>query len=149
MSKVVFFKPNSKATGAFASFSVKVEKDKPAEVFLTINKQVSWDDNTKKGSFKTDNPDDFISVKLNNVELASMIRAIDDIESFSTVHVFNENKTSIMFQGYLFGNPQKKAYGLSISKGDNKFKISFSPSEAYVLRRFLDNAIDTIAYNAP
>lgn len=135
MKNISFYKPNPKVTGCAASFSFK-----NGECYMNMAKQVGWDTNTKKGSFKSDNAADKLAIKFNQFELGSIIRTILYGEDFSTVHMFEKVSTSITIKQYTKKN-NDKAIGISISKNKQRYNISLDMNEATVLWVFCQNVI--------
>ena len=77
-----FYKPNRSNAGTALSFNVappkENTKDASPDLYVSFVKQASWNDETKKGSFSENakNPEKTASLKLNETEAASIIRAI-------------------------------------------------------------------------
>lgn len=140
-----FYKPNKSNTGTALSFNVsKTEAtDKEPQslnLYVSFVKQAGWNDETKKGSFSENakNPEKTAALKLNQVEAASMIRAVRQSAKFSTVHSYQGSTTSIMFGPYVKKSGDN-AFSFSIKKGEQSFLIGFELGEAELIAQYLEN----------
>lgn len=135
-----FFKPNPKSTGALIQFRTAFsEKSESYETYFTIVKQVSWDSERKVGSFKSEDKDNSVAIKVNLIELGSFIYSIRNNESYSTVHKSSEGMTSIKFGPFTRGD--SSMFGFSISKSKQKYSVSLTMQEAEVFNIFCQNAV--------
>ena len=146
MGRVSFYKPNSKNTGAAFSANFKGN-----ELYFNIVKQASWNEASRRASFKENvkNPQKSLSVKLNTTEAANIIYAIDTKGKYSTYHKSKSQNLNINFE--LMVDKQtnaEKGYSLRILKedlGNSVDKISFSMgfyfAEAVILRSYLEEFI--------
>jgi len=125
-----FYKPNKSNTGTALSFNVAPPKDQTKgetpDLYVSFVKQAGWNDETKKGSL------------LNQVEAASMIRAVRESAKFSTVHAYQGSTTSIMFGPYVKKSGDN-AFSFSIKKGEQSFLIGFELGEAELVAQYLEN----------
>jgi len=139
MNRLTFYKPNPKNTGGAAQFNISDKN----EVYVTLTRQVSWDDEKKKGTFKSENPLNSVSLKLTIFELGAIAHAITTKTTFSTVHMFQGGSTSISFKPYTKKNGEM-AFGFSVIKNKEKYGIGIELSEAYVVQKFCDIAIEKV-----
>lgn len=143
MNSVSFYKPNSKNTGSAAQFNYGL-KSGDFSLYISIIKQASWDDQTKRGSFTENakNPDKNKTVKLNITEAAAIIRVIsEESNKWTTVHKTSTAITSLTFSPYI-KDGTKLGYGFSISEKDkNSFMLSLTSDEGKVLEIFLTKYI--------
>lgn len=139
-----FYKPNKSNMGTALSFNVAPPKDQAKEatpdLYVSFVKQASWNEETKKGSFSENakNPEKTASLKLNETEAASMIRAVRSSAKFSTVHVYQGSTTSIVFGPYVKKSGDN-AFSFSIKKGELSFLIGFELGEAELIAQYLEN----------
>ena len=137
--KLNFYKPNRSGTGIAASFNVGLaKKEEEPALFMNFVRQFSWNNETNQGSFKENakDPQKTLSIKLNQIEAASLIRAIRNSTEFSTVHTYGDSTTSIKFGPY-----QKKngvdAFSMSVSRNGDKFGLGLELGEAELLSQYL------------
>lgn len=142
MNRLTFYKPNPRNTGGAAQFNISQDKDK-IEIYANLTRQVSWDDTTKKGTFKSEDPNNSVALKLNIFELGAIAHAITTNTAFSTVHMFQGGSTSIAFKPYTKKNGET-AFGFSVIKNKEKYGIGIELSEAYVIKKFCDIAIEKV-----
>jgi len=151
MARLNLYKPNSKNTGA--SFSANF---KGPDLFFTIVKQASWNDQLRKASFKENakHPQKSLAVKINPIEAANIIFAIDTKGKYSTYHKSKNQNLNINFEIMMDKQTNtEKGYYLRILKedtGNSVDKISFAMgfyfAEAVVLKAFLDEFIRSSFY---
>jgi hypothetical protein len=136
-----FYKPNRSNTGTAVSFNtVDKKEEKGVDLYVSFIKQAGWNDQTKKGSFSENakNPEKTASLKFNEAEAASIIRAVRLGSKFSTVHAFQGSTTSIMFGPYQKKNGDA-ALSFSIKKGEQSFLIGFELGEGELIAQYLEN----------
>lgn len=140
-----FYKPNKSNTGTALSFNVvsRQTKETPEnglDLYVSFVKQASWNESTRKGSFSENakNPEKTASLKLNETEAATIIRAVRLGTKFSTVHAYQGSTTSIMFGPYQKKNGDN-AFSFSIKKGEQSFLIGFELGEGELIAQFLEN----------
>ena len=136
-----FYKPNRSNTGTAVSFNtVDKKEEKGIDLYVSFIKQAGWNDQTKKGSFSENakNPEKTASLKFNEAEAASIIRAVRLGSKFSTVHAFQGSTTSIMFGPYQKKNGDA-ALSFSIKKGEQSFLIGFELGEAELIAQYMEN----------
>jgi hypothetical protein len=144
MKSIVFYKPNPRNSGCAASLSCGVNtRNQKIEFYLNMVKQVSWNAAERKGSFKSEDPNNKIALKFNITELGSLCYTIATGNDFSTVHRSESGMTSIKFAPYMKGD--KRAFGLSVSRNKNKFSIGFEENEAVVIDEFCRQSIRDIS----
>jgi hypothetical protein len=145
------YKPNSKNTGCAMSFSFAKSRGKYA-FYANAIKQFSWDTQKKTGSFSQNskNPEKSISCKFSPSELGEILSCVKNKTGWSSVHVYNDNKTVISVTPWEreskvgFGNNEQKFntfwFGFSISKnGGERFSCPLSPGEAEALCVLIEN----------
>jgi hypothetical protein len=140
-----FYKPNKSNTGTALSFNVVSRQTKEApenglDLYVSFVKQASWNESTRKGSFSENakNPEKTASLKLNETEAATIIRAVRLGMKFSTVHAYQGSTTSIMFGPYQKKNGDN-AFSFSIKKGEQSFLIGFELGEGELIAQFFEN----------
>jgi len=138
-----FYKPNRSSTGTAVSFNVNPE-EKGLKLYVSFIKQASWNDSTKKGSFSENakNPEKTASLKLNEVEAATIIRSIRTGSKFSTVHAYQGSNTSIVFGPYV-KKTGEDALSFSIKRGEQSFLIGFELGEGELIAQFLEKYLST------
>ena len=146
MGRLSFYKPNSKNTGAAFSANFK-----GSELFFNIVKQASWNDAQIRGSFKDNvkNPQKSLGVKMNSIEAANIMLAMDTKGKYSTYHKSKNQNLNIIFELMVDkATGAEKGFSLRILKEDvanSVDKISFSMGfyfpEGIILRAFLDEFI--------
>jgi hypothetical protein len=153
MSSVQFYHPSSRGNGFATSFSDSFNNDC---VFATIIKQSGWDETTKTGSFKASREDvnANVTIKLNDLEVAAILDAIERGRPFSTYHDGDVPK-NIQFVPWFPKVPEgtkveQRGFSFSItiaSKDENvkgnAFYIGFSFPEARLIREFLANCLNS------
>jgi hypothetical protein len=139
MKCVSYYKPNSYGKGAAAQFQFGA-KENDFGLYVSIVKQFSWNNESKKGSFSENakNPLKNKKIKLNSTEAAAICRVIDSVtEKWSTVHKSDIKTTSISFSHYIKDGAML-GYGISISeKNGESFMIGLNNDEGYLLKQFL------------
>jgi hypothetical protein len=148
MKRLTFYKPNSKNTGSAFQASLGRKND---ELFFKIIKQVSWDDEKRRGSFKENavDPSKNLSVKLNAVEAASIIQSINTKSEFKAFHKSKNQTVIISFNLMMDKNTnQEKGFSLRMIKEsagnstqNTSFIMGFYPNEALILKLFLEEYI--------
>ena len=143
LNNIQFYKPNSSNKGVAVSASFN---PKDSGIYFSFIKQHSWDPVKKIGSFKAnkENPKAKKNIKLNDIEAAGIIRAIEKEDKWSAYHKYNESSgVSISFSPYLKENVMS-GFGLRIvdSKDkENVFSVGFTNDESVKLREWLKVAI--------
>ena len=137
---VQYYKPNSKNTGCAFSFYIGPnQKNQEPCVFVRAIKQFSWNADSRTGSFSENsrNPDNSISLKLNEIEVGGLMNSIVNYCDFSAFHSFQDNKTAISFKPYT-KKDGTKAFSFGVTRNSaNKFGIGVEMGEAYGLLEFL------------
>lgn len=144
MKAVTFYKPNASNKGSAAQFQFGLSPTDDG-LYVSIVKQASWDDKTKKGSFTANSKDPNKSkkIKLNASEASAICRVLKDHNTkWSTVHKNKEGKvTSISFSHYVKDNV-KMGYGFGVGAKDGEsFLLSLTCDEGYTLGVFLEEYI--------
>lgn len=143
MKSLSYYKPNSQNKGSAAQFQFAA-KEADYGLYLSIVKQFSWDNNSKRGSFSENskNPSKNKKIKFNATEAAAICRVINSsVDKWSTVHRNESKTTSISFSHYI-KDGNKLGYGMSINEKDGEsFMIGFNNDEGYLLKEFLKSYI--------
>lgn len=137
MESISFYKPNQYNKGSAAQFQFGMGKD--SGLYLSIIKQESWNNDTKRGSFSKNvkDPAKNKTVKLNSTEASAICRVLTtDTPKWSSVHKTSEKTTSLSFSHYL-KDGVKLGYGFSIGGKDDQFLLSLTNDEGYLLSIFL------------
>ena len=137
---VQLYKPNPRNTGYAFSFDIgSANQSQEPCVYVRAVRQHSWNDKKRTGSFSENakNPENSLSIKINEIEMGGLINAIENKTEFSAYHSYEDNKTQISFKPY-----QKKdgsqAFSFGVTRNStNKFGIGVEVSEAYCLLEFL------------
>lgn len=138
-----FYKPNSANKGSAAQFQYGA---KPLDygLYLSIVKQFSWNNESKRGSFSENSKDPSKNkkIKLNATEASAICRIIElKSDKWSTVHRSESKTTSINFSPYV-KDGNMLGFGMSVSEKDGQsFMIGLNNDEAYLLKKFLDSYI--------
>lgn len=146
LNNIQFYKPNSSNKGVAVSVALN---PKDNGVYFSFIKQHSWDNVKKIGSFKEnrENPKAKKNIKINDIEVAGIVRAIEKEEKWSAYHKFNENSgVSISFAPYIKENVMS-GFGLRIvdSKDkENVFSVGFTNDESIKLREWLKASLNEI-----
>lgn len=145
MKSVSFYKPNSYNKGSASQFQYGA-KEGDKGLYISIVKQASWNDATKRGSFSANSKDPKKNkrIKINASEAAGISRVLDArSEKWSSVHKSDAATTSLSFTPYIKDGIQL-GYGLSVGeKGGESFMLSLTNDEGYVLASFLKGYIDS------
>lgn len=148
---ITFFKPNKSNKGCLASFKLVHKQNRDPEphkegcVWLSLVKQVGWNEQNRTGSFKNG---ETINIKLNIIELGGLIDTIESGRSFEAFHSAKD-KVSIKFAPFT-PNGAERPVGFSFSvlrdkEGEkSNFNISFRFGEGKTLREFLRLAIQEV-----
>ncbi len=144
---VQIYKPNPRNTGCAFSFDIGAtgRSGEPC-VYVRAVRQFSWDNQKKTGSFSQNakNPENSISIKLNEVEIGGFINAVENYKDFSAYHSYEENKTQISFKPWLReGRENAFSFGI-VRNSTNKFGIGVEMSESYCLLEFLKFALQEL-----
>lgn len=141
---IQFYKPNPKVTGSACSFWL----NRDGSIMASFIKQDSWNDAKKIGSFSKnkDNPKARVIIKLNRIEVAGMIDAIESNREFSVYHNSEKQTLQIKFCAYLDKTTQaQKGFSFSVNKQDKEdttsklgFIIGFTFPEARLLKHDLE-----------
>lgn len=141
-----YYKPNSKNSGSLLNVAVQSKgrnnkgEETEGAVYFSIVKQTGWDANNKNGSFKDGNK---INIKFNALEISSMIRVIEKenaADVYKFFHGFNDSKVSGEFK-YLETESNGKSYKgfvLNITKGEEKFRSTFTLGESADFKAWLE-----------
>jgi hypothetical protein len=143
MKSISYYKPNSQNKGAAAQFQFGIKEDDYG-LYLSIVKQSSWNNESKRGSFSENakNPLKNKKIKFNNTEASAICRVLQsDTDKWSTVHK-NESKTTSITVSHYIKDGTKLGYGFSISeKNGESFMIGLNNDEGYLLKQFLHSYI--------
>lgn len=161
------YKPNSKNTGcAFNFYIMNAGQKREPSLFIGGIKQFSWDAKTRLGSFdqNKDKPEKNINVKFNEFEAGEILSSLKNRYEWSTIHVFEDNKTSIKFSPWdkpkeVYNNATKKkdtitipAFGIVFTRnGSDTFRIPVEPGEVERIISLLESylkRLDTFRFNA-
>jgi hypothetical protein len=140
---IPFYKPNARNTGSACSFAYKPND---GSFFVSFIKQAGWDG--KNGSFQANrnNPAASANVKLNAIEVAGIVSAIERGTDFDTVHT-SQNQTVQIFFGRYINQKGEQVPGFSfrVIKNSNETKTSYvmglTINEGRLLREFLVTAL--------
>lgn len=143
---LAFYKPNKTNRGFCCSFNYS---SKDNVVYAQLLRQVSWDETNKIGKFKDDsnNPDNKVSIKLGEVELAGIIDSIETNRGETGFSVFHKTETgpnkSINFKPYLREGTQI-GFSFNITQTDKQdstkklsWYIGFNYAEGVLVREYL------------
>ena len=137
--QIQFYKPNPRNTGT--AFSCNVAK---GALWFNLIKQASWNDETKKGSFRANvkNPEKKLSIKFNAIEAAGMVDAINRNVEYSFIHPTKDSITNGKISPYL---KDEKQIGYSFVSFRNKspFLIGFTFGEAEMFKLFLKKFVES------
>lgn len=131
-----YFKASKAVNGFLTSINTNLEDQ---SIWFRLTKQTGWDDNKKLGSFKGG---ESFSIKFNLAEVGGFINAVERRdEPFSFYHT----TVSGRFQFYDLepreqGKPRIRGFSLSLKKGEEQIKTSFTLAEAIDLVGYLDHA---------
>lgn len=143
MYQYTLYKPNSYNKGTASQFQYGL---KPGDdgLYVSIVKQASWDDKTKKGSFAANakDPSKNKRIKLNAAEAGAIYQVLTTTtEKWSSVHKTADKTTSLSFSHYV-KDGVKMGYGFSVGeKGGENFMLSITNAEGVVLSFFLEEYI--------
>lgn len=146
---ISFYKPNSKNTGTACSFSSNI---KDGNIWSSLIKQSSWNENTKTGSFadNINDPKKSAKIKFSLTEAAGMLETLDKNIEFSAYHSSDKQITKIKFSPYIKDGKQV-GYSYSVLKEhkdniENKqsYLIGFYFNEARLLKEFLTFSLNSI-----
>lgn len=137
-----FHKPNSKNTGFLFGF-----KTNQGSLFLEAIRQVSWNDQTKNGSFKANakskDPQKKIVIKMNAIEAGGLLKTLNSQIPFSTVHRSEQGQTAIsvykMKRNVKIGQNEYEVDNVSfnVSKDGSKMGILLNVNEIEAFKIFL------------
>ncbi len=137
---IALYKPTRSNKGCAISLQAS---DRDKSLFLNLIAQFGWDEAKKKGSFieNRKNPLKSTTLKLNQIEAASIVDSIEQNTAFKTVHSTSAKMTSISF---LPGDETHPGFTLSVNqtnKEDTTKKASFfmplSFGEARLIKEYL------------
>lgn len=135
-----FYSPKVDGTGAalFVSFN-----SKDGAIYFKLQRQTGWNTTTKKGSFKGGAS---TNLKMSQDEAGAIINAIRTRGATKFYHQFGDSVTSGQFTYFKVGEPpqEKRGFGLTISKAEEKFKIGFTEGSAERLMEYLRFALSHI-----
>jgi hypothetical protein len=147
---ITLFKANPRNTGALVSFKFTAKSNKKGEpfkegaVYVSLVKQVSWNESNKTGSFSGGSQ---TSIKLSPIEVGRFIRVLEKDETYNTVHRSDSGMTIIDFKPYV-KNGEFKGYGLAINKNTDgekeSFMVGIGLGEDVQVREFLKLALEHI-----
>lgn len=146
INNIQFYKPNAANKGVAVSVALN---PKDAGIYFSFIKQHSWDNVKKIGSFKgnKENPKAKKNIKINDIEAAGIIRAIEKEEKWTAYHKFNESSgVSISFAPYIKENIMS-GFGLRIVDSKDKeniFSVGFTNDESIKLREWLKAGLNEI-----
>jgi len=138
-----YYKPNKSVKGSAASFSLNSKK---GNVFISVIKQVSYNEERHIGGFKGGKQ---ANIQLDQFEIGALIDCIDSGRNFKGIHKSDKFTTTISFSEYI-KEDKHLGYGLSIYRqGDNpddkdSWLIGFKFGEAVVLKKWLEFALTHI-----
>lgn len=143
---IQFYKPNSSNRGFACSFNYS-QKDNV--IYAQLIKQVSWNNENKKGSFKGGEK---TSIKLGEVEIGGILDSIDvnrGEKGFSIYHDTEKSSKSIIFKPYMKdGNQIGFSFSINQTNKEDGIKtssfIGFNFAEARLLRQYLQWALEQI-----
>lgn len=113
--KATLYKPNSKNTGCLGSFSLSKKTGEPPTLYISLVQQFSWNDSSKKGSFKENakNPNKSLNIKMTLNEAGEFISSFRTGVPFANVHSSQSGeKTTFSLI------PWKKSRKIFTSKGE-------------------------------
>lgn len=138
------YKPNSKKTGSACSWSFNSSHKKTLEdgrtvgglysVYTQLIKQTSWNDQTKRGSFKGG---DKINLKFSVWEVGEMINTFKNYGECKFFHKSEDTSSQISIK-YA---EDRNQFALSVSQGDKKFFLPISIGESNAIIIWLENAL--------
>lgn len=149
------YHPNKNNTGFACAFS---QSDKDGTIFSTIIKQSSWDGEKQVGAFKEsrNDPTKNVSIKLSQVEVASILDCLERNRPFSTVHDSEKTLKTIQFVPWMNKpatpneKPTQRGFSFSIAIADkqdstskNSLYIGITFPEGRLIREFLVHALQT------
>ena len=150
MKRIEFYKPQKSGNGAALTLECNTsnEDDKKNGFYVNILKQVSWNDETKNGSFKenVDKPDKHKKVKLTDLELCAILDVLEKGKNgkFSTVHKLGEKTTPIFFEPFLRGaTPEEKVFVGFILKIDG-VSIALNFPESIKIREYIKASLNSL-----
>jgi len=136
------YSPNSTTTGSALFISLS---SKDGAMYFNLLKQVSWDANTKKASFKDGAR---LNVKFSLDEVGEMVNVIKNRGKWNFYHNFSETVVSGGFTyyskeyDYKGKKVTKTGYGLTVKKGDQEWKVGFTLGSAEKLLAYLNFFFD-------
>lgn len=145
MNPLSFYKPNKSNSGHAASFS-----SVNGNLFCSMIKQFSWDDQKRTGSFigNKEDPSKNVSTKLSAAEAGSILNVIKNCTKFSTFHSSKDQTLNISFQPWINPGGELAGFGFLIDKksktdstAGNKFNLTLTLGEAEVLGLFFQEYI--------
>lgn len=136
-----FYAANGKSSGGALSVSFN---SKDRAVYFNLIKQVSWDANTKKGTFKGGKQ---LNFKLSLDEVGSIIHTIRTNGNTKFFHSFGDSSTTGNFNYFLIKStdpkfPDRQGFGLSLKNGTDEFKVALSLGGATNLMEYLVFALN-------
>lgn len=158
---IQLYKPNSRNTGVCFQMNFDTEDE---AMFISMLKQASWDDATKRGSFKANqnDPTKKINAKFTLTEVGAILAAFRRNEELSLFHKVADTSVGIKLSPYIrdveipsetLGKSQivKKqvgySLGLSRKKGvgePERFNIGFTFGEAALLEEALVHGLRSV-----
>lgn len=140
--QLAFHKPNSKNSGFLFGF-----KTYQGGLYLEAIRQVSWNDQSKTGSFKENakskDPQKKIVIKMNATEAGGLLKTLGSQIPFSTVHKTNNGQTAISVykikRNTKIGQNEYEVDNVSfnVSREGSKMGILLNVNEIETFRIFL------------
>jgi hypothetical protein len=142
---IQFYKPNAKNTGSACSFSYN-KKEKA--LWVNFIRQVSWNPETKNGTFKGAAPDKKAYSKFSVTELAGLVHAIETNGEFGNFHGNKERNTTFKFSPYMReGSQVGFSFSLNQSNSAENMKKSFIIGFTFAEGRMLKEYAITVLKN--
>jgi len=135
---IQFYKPNSKNTGSACSFSYN-KKEKA--LWVNFIRQVSWNTESRNGTFKGAAPDKKAYSKFSVTELAGLVHAIETNGEFGNFHGTKERNTTFKFSPYVREGSQV-GFSFSLNQSNSaenvkkSFIIGFTFAEGRMLKEY-------------
>lgn len=128
-----FFKANKSVKGVLASISFN---SKDGALYLKLVRQTSYNEARHIGGFKDGLT---LNVKFNASELGGFLRSLRERVEVKFFHSMPDSKTSITFGPYnAKDNNEVAGFGLSVFKGDDKYRVPFTLDEAHLLEEYFE-----------
>lgn len=159
---IQFYKPNARCTGVCLAINFSTEDE---AMYVSMLKQASWDEATKKGSFKANQNDlsKKINIKFALTEVGSILASLRRNEELSLFHKVGDTTVGIKLSPYMRdvtplpdditqkSSPVVKQVGYSLSVSRKKgaaeperFLIGFTFGEAALVEEALVHGLRSI-----